>query len=77
MDRIWTALHLDDAGDRAAEALNNANFPWSLEQKEYEITSDQRDQLIEWLNHPMTNFISRILGPVYDALEKSRDGEKQ
>jgi hypothetical protein len=79
VDRVWDALKLDELSADALAKGNLAGAVWAGSDVTYEITSEMRDYLIEWLTpterHPMNGFQGRILGPIYDELKEARDGK--
>lgn len=77
VDRLWTTLSLD-AIAMACEAKREGvrATDWDHEVRtEFELTSDQRDYLIDALEKPMGSGLSRILFPIEELLVKSRDGD--
>lgn len=71
LDKVWTALKLDDIITKPntdPDALDVAKVP-------YELTVDERDHLITWLDQPKMGAMSRLLRDVDKALLKSRDEE--
>lgn len=74
MDRLWSALKLDEIDDICASQPETRSSQFTLQKQEYEITSDQCDYLIDALDRPMTAAMSRMLLPIGEALLKSRDG---
>jgi hypothetical protein len=76
MSRLWTVLDLDPIAaicEPRKDPVRTTEF--SEEKKDYDITSDQRDYLIELLGRIMGAGLSRLLLPISMALMKSRDGE--
>jgi hypothetical protein len=78
MDRMFVALKIDDLPRDFMLKLNNLAAEWDKTPKEFPLTSDQRDDLISWLEPtpqaPLTGLMSRWLGAVYDELKDARDG---
>lgn len=70
VDTLWDALKLDDVANKAVGTPIDTK-----ETREDEITSDQRDLIIEILSRPgITTGIGRVLNPVEKELIRSRDG---
>ena len=73
-DRLWASLKLDDIGNICGSQKETRSTDFSTEKHEYELTSDQRDYLIDAFEKPMTAALSRLLFPIAETLRKSRDG---
>jgi|HubBroStandDraft_5_1064220.scaffolds.fasta_scaffold135908_2 hypothetical protein len=73
-DRLWTSLKLDEIGNICNSQKETRSSDFSNDKQDYEVTSDQRDYLIDAFEKPMTMSLSRLLFPIAEALRKSRDG---
>jgi hypothetical protein len=71
LDKVFDALKLDNV--TTTQQADPATLDVAL--VEYELTSDERDFLIDNLQKPAMGYIKRLLSPIERALIKSRDGE--
>jgi hypothetical protein len=70
LDSVWEALKLDNLPTKQNQDPDLLDVtPIS-----YDLTSTQRDYLIEWLNHPMLGIMGRLISGAEGRLIKSRDG---
>lgn len=80
LDRAWNELQLDKLPKDFTVRLQDARTEWPEGSSELEVSPSCRDDMIEYLspsqNHPMTGFMGRILGPVYDVLKADADKVK-
>lgn len=80
MDRLWAALKLDEVAAKVEQyppqsVLDPKLFDHDA-RVEYEVTSDQRDVLIEFLGKPgLTMSGHRIVRELETDLIKARDGD--
>jgi len=72
LDRIWKALKLDDIVTPANADTNTLDVTPVMYD---EMTSADRDLLIEWMGRPKLGVMSRLLRGIDDRLLKARDGE--
>lgn len=76
-DRIFDALELGAIGDtvdRLGGQTTHLGFS-PIDGKDYELTSDQRDLLISFLDRPVSLAIGRLVKRLESDLIKGRDGE--
>ncbi|HEV3059693.1 MAG TPA: hypothetical protein VGY48_15690 [Vicinamibacterales bacterium] len=72
LDRVWKALKLDDIVTKSdADPATLDITPVTYD----ELTSADRDQLIEWMNAPKLGIMSRLLRAIDERLITSRDGD--
>jgi hypothetical protein len=70
LDSVWEALKLDNFSTKQNQDPDTIDVaPVS-----YELSSTQRDYLIEWLNAPMLGIMGRLISAAEARLIKSRDG---
>ena len=71
LDRVWDALKLDDPLPPVNAPIDSVD---AAETFPVELTSDERDALIDWLDKPMNGALARVLSALDRRLVKSRDG---
>lgn len=81
VDRMFDSLKLDELPGDSLVRINDARPQnWAEGTVTYDLTSEQRDRLIEWLSPsqaaPLAGFLARILGAISDTLIAARDGLK-
>lgn len=74
LDKVWVALNLDAVAETARRGANSDGSFDHEARATYELTSDQRDSLIEYLDKPMTGGMARLIVRIGDELLRSRDG---
>lgn len=73
VDKFWDDIGLEEIAKRAEKSVNALDF--SPDAHEVEMTSDNRDLIIEICSRPGINTaIGRILNPLEQELIKGRDG---
>jgi hypothetical protein len=77
LDRVWTAINLDEIVELARKGSTTETAFAEDPSVEYQLTSDERDSLIDYLDRQMTGGMARILVKVGNELIRSRDGETE
>lgn len=78
VDKLWSILDLDAIAlhcEGSKEMPRATDF--SDERREYELSDDQRDMMIDYLDRPMTSGLSRYLFPIGNELIRQRDGGEE